>query len=58
MNYEIFSYDEDAASYDPTVSAIEGMGADAVVLITFSEGAQIIRGLLECRGAGIGHVRQ
>lgn len=47
VNYEIFSYDEDAASYDPTVSAIEGMGADAVVLITFSEGAQIIRGLLE-----------
>ncbi|MDE0700247.1 MAG: ABC transporter substrate-binding protein [Acidimicrobiaceae bacterium] len=47
VNYEIFSYDEDAASYDPTVSAIEAMGADAVVLITFSEGAQIIRGLLE-----------
>ncbi len=47
VNYEIFSYDEDAASYDPTVAAIEAMGADAVVLITFSEGAQIIRGLLE-----------
>ncbi len=47
VNYEIFSYDEDAASYDPTVAAIEGMGADAVVLLTFAEGAQIIRGLLE-----------
>ncbi len=47
VNYEIFSYDEDAVSYDPTVAAIEGMGADAVVLLTFAEGAQIIRGLLE-----------
>ena len=47
VTYEIFSYDEDAASYDPTVAAIEGMGADAVVLLSFAEGAQIIRGLLE-----------
>lgn len=47
VNYEVFSYDEDAASYDPTVAAIEGMGADAVVLLSFAEGAQIIRGLLE-----------
>ena len=47
VNYQIFSYDEDAASYDPTVAAVEGMGADAVVLLSFAEGAQIIRGLLE-----------
>jgi len=44
---QIFSYDEDATSYDATVAAIEGMGADAVVLVTFAEGAQIIRGMLE-----------
>lgn len=44
---QIISYDEDATSYDATVAAIEGMGADAVVLVTFSEGAQIIRGMLE-----------
>ena len=45
--YQIISYDDDATSYDPTVAAIEGMGADAVVLVTFAEGAQIIRGMLE-----------
>ncbi len=44
---QIISYDEDAASFDPTVAAIEGMGADAVVLVSFAEGAQIIRGMLE-----------
>lgn len=47
VNYEIFSYDEEAASYDPTVASIESMGADALVLIAFAEGAQILRGLLE-----------
>ncbi|MXZ78844.1 MAG: ABC transporter substrate-binding protein [Acidimicrobiia bacterium] len=45
--YQIISYDEDATSYDATVAAIEDMGADAVVLVSFSEGAQIIRGMLE-----------
>lgn len=43
----ILSYDEDATSFDATVAAIEDMRADAVVLISFAEGAQIIRGLLE-----------
>ncbi len=45
--YQIISYDDDATSFDATVAAIEGMGADAVVLVTFAEGAQIIRGMLE-----------
>lgn len=44
---QVIAYDEDAASLDPTVAAIEAMGADAVVLVTFTEGAQIIRGMLE-----------
>lgn len=44
---QIIAYDEDATSYDATVAAIESMGADAVVLVTFAEGAQIIRGMLE-----------
>ncbi|MYH71932.1 MAG: ABC transporter substrate-binding protein [Acidimicrobiia bacterium] len=43
----ILAYDEDATSFDATVAAVEAMGADAVVLISFTEGAQIIRGLLE-----------
>ena len=47
VGYQVISYDEDATSFDSTVAAIEEMGADAVVLISFSEGAQIIRGLLE-----------
>lgn len=47
VDYKVLSYDEDAASFDPTVAAVEAMGADAVVLMSFAEGAQIIRGLLE-----------
>ena len=47
VGYRILSYDEDATGFDPTISAVEDMGADAVVLITFAEGTQIIRGLLE-----------
>ncbi|MCY4194070.1 MAG: ABC transporter substrate-binding protein [bacterium] len=47
VNAEVFAYDDDATSFDPTVAAIEAMGPDAVVLVTFAEGAQIIRGLLE-----------
>ena len=44
---QILAYDDDAASFDATVAAVEAMGADAVVLISFAEGVQIIRGLLE-----------
>ncbi len=44
---QILAYDEDAASFDSTVAAVEDMRADAVVLISFAEGAQIVRGLLE-----------
>ena len=44
---KILAYDEDASSFDATVAAIEDMRADAVLLISFAEGAQIIRGLLE-----------
>ena len=47
VNAQIISYDEDATSFDPTVAAVAAMGADAVVLVSFAEGAQIIRGLLE-----------
>lgn len=47
VNAQIISYDEDATSFDPTVAAVTAMGADAVVLVSFAEGAQIIRGLLE-----------
>ncbi|WP_420432190.1 ABC transporter substrate-binding protein [Candidatus Poriferisocius sp.] len=44
---QILAYDEDAVSFDSIVAAVEDMRADAVVLISFAEGAQIIRGLLE-----------
>lgn len=47
VGYQIFSYDEDATSFDPTVTGVVGMGPDAVVLASFSEGGQIIRGLIE-----------
>lgn len=47
VNAEVFAYDDDASSYDPTVEAVEAMSPDAVVLVTFAEGAQIVRGLLE-----------
>ncbi len=47
VNAQVFAYDEDATSFDPTVEAVEAMAPDAVVLVTFTEGAQIIRGLLE-----------
>ncbi|MYB10088.1 MAG: ABC transporter substrate-binding protein [Acidimicrobiia bacterium] len=47
VSAQIISYDEDATSFDPTVAAVEAMGADAVVVVAFAEGAQIIRGLLE-----------
>ena len=44
---EVVSYDEEASSYDATVEDATGAGADAVAVISFAEGAQIIRGLLE-----------
>lgn len=43
----VVSYDDEATSFDATVTAVENMRPDAVVLVTFAEGAQIIRGLLE-----------
>ncbi len=47
VDSQIISYDEDATSYDGTVEETESMGADAVIIISFSEGTQIVRGLLE-----------
>lgn len=47
VDAQVISYDEDASSYDATVAAIESMRPDAVVLVAFAEGAQIIRGMLE-----------
>jgi len=47
VGYQVIFYDEDATSFDPTVAAIENMSPDAVVLVSFVEGVQIIRGLLE-----------
>ena len=44
---EIISYETDATSFDSVIAAVQAMGADAVVFVTFSEGAEIIRGLLE-----------
>ncbi len=40
------SYDPEAATFDSVVDAMLGSGADAYVLITFVEGAQITQGLL------------
>ncbi len=45
------AYDPDAGTFDSVVDAMLGSGADAYVLITFVEGAQIVQGLL---AAGIG----
>ena len=44
---EIISYDEEASAFDASVDSATGMGADAVALLSFAEGAQIIRDLLE-----------
>ena len=44
---EIISYDEEASAFDATVDQATGMGADAVALVSFAEGAQIMRDLLE-----------
>jgi branched-chain amino acid transport system substrate-binding protein len=40
------AYDPDAGTFDSVVDAMLGSGADAYVLITFVEGAQITQGLL------------
>ncbi len=40
------SYDPEAATFDSVVDAMLGSGAEAFVLITFVEGAQITQGLL------------
>ena len=44
---ETISYDEEASAFDASVDAATGMGADAVALISFAEGGQIMRDLLE-----------
>lgn len=45
------SYDKDATSFDAEVAAVTAAGVDAVVLITFAEGAQLAQSLIE---AGLG----
>lgn len=47
VSAEIISYDASATSFDSVIAAVQGMGADAVVFVTFSEGVEIIRGLIE-----------
>lgn len=47
VSAEVVSYDPNATSFDPVVAAVQSTGADAVVFVTFSEGAEIIRGLVE-----------
>jgi branched-chain amino acid transport system substrate-binding protein len=44
---EVISFDPAETSFDATVEAIGAAAPDAVALIAFAEGAQIIRGLLE-----------
>lgn len=41
------TYDPEAASFDAEVQQVAGSGADAVAVIAFDEGAQIIQGLIE-----------
>ncbi|HLU54989.1 MAG TPA: ABC transporter substrate-binding protein [Pseudonocardia sp.] len=45
------AYDPNAQNFDALVQQIQGSNPDAVVVISFEEGAQIIQGLLE---AGLG----
>ena len=40
------AYDADAGTFDSVVDAMLGAGADAFVIISFVEGAQIVQGLL------------
>jgi ABC-type branched-subunit amino acid transport system substrate-binding protein len=44
---QLISYDPEAASFDAEVEEIVGASPDAVVLVSFDEGGQIIAGLLE-----------
>lgn len=41
------SYDKDATSFDAEAAAVAAAGVDGVVLITFSEGAQLAQALIE-----------
>lgn len=41
------TYDPEAATFDAEVDQVTGSGADAVVVIAFDEGAQILQGLVE-----------
>ena len=47
VSAEIIPYDVSATNFDSVIAAVQSMGADAVVFVTFSEGTEIIRGLLE-----------
>lgn len=47
VEVELVSYNPDETSFDATVEAIGAAAPDAVALIAFSEGAQIIRGAIE-----------
>ena len=41
------TYDEDAATFDSEVAAVQDSGADSVALIAFDEGAQILQAMVE-----------
>jgi ABC-type branched-subunit amino acid transport system substrate-binding protein len=43
----LISYDPEAATFDAEVAQITGASPDAVVLISFDEGGQVVAGLLE-----------
>ncbi|CAN5705882.1 ABC transporter substrate-binding protein [soil metagenome] len=43
----LITYDPEATSFDAEVASITGANPDAVVLIAFDEGGQIVQGLLE-----------
>ncbi|MCY3634545.1 MAG: ABC transporter substrate-binding protein [bacterium] len=47
VSAETISYDASATSFDSVIAAVQSLGADAVVFVTFSEGVEIIRGLIE-----------
>lgn len=44
---DLISYDPEAANFNAEVTAITGEAPDAIVLIAFDEGGQIVAGLLE-----------
>ena len=47
VSAEIISYDPSATNFDTVIAAVQSTGAAAVVFVTFSEGVEIIRGLVE-----------